>query len=270
MSSGIESIAVPDKSSGVPTVVVAGLATARVTGDQLAEMMVEDCLAARGAIGTRPKVVFSSNGQGIALAGADAEFSAAMYEADIIHADGMPVVLASKLTGTPLPERIATTDFFHNAAIAAVRSGLSFFVLGATEKQNSAAVDAMVRLYPSLKIAGRHHGYIGPEDDERVSEMIVESGADVVWVALGKPRQEYWCVRNRERLTGVGWIKTCGGLYAFLAGDVRRAPTWMQRLGLEWLYRALEDPRRLGWRYLTTNPRALYRLIRYTNRSTEK
>ncbi|MGV8881636.1 MAG: WecB/TagA/CpsF family glycosyltransferase [Rhodoglobus sp.] len=184
-----------------------------------------------------------------------------MAAADIVHADGMPVVYASRLTKTHLPERIATTDFFHDAAAAAVEAGLTFYLLGATEKQNAAAAAAIQRMYPSLQIVGRRDGYFTDAESAQVCDDIVTSGADVLWVALGKPRQEIWSVVNRERLAGVGWLKTCGGLYAFLAGDVARAPRWMQRLGLEWLYRTLEDPRRLGWRYLTTNPVAAWRLL---------
>jgi N-acetylglucosaminyldiphosphoundecaprenol N-acetyl-beta-D-mannosaminyltransferase len=254
-----------EMSSPLPTVMVGGLPTVAVTRQQLAEAMVEDCYAARaGGKAWTPKLVFSSNGQGIALAGRDETFAATMRAADIVHADGMPVVFASKRTSNPLPERISTTDFFHDAAIAAEKHGLKFFMLGSPEAQNEAAINAISALYPDLKIVGRHHGYFGSEDDARVCELVRKSGADVLWVALGKPRQELWCLRNRDRLSGVAWIKTCGGLYSFLAGDAPRAPRWMQAAGLEWLYRTMDDPKRLAWRYLTTNPYAAYRLLRYT------
>ena len=137
-------------------------------------------------------------------------------------------------------------------------------MLGATAAQNKAAVDAIRATYPGLQIVGSHDGYFSDEQDAAVCEDIRNSKADVVWVALGKPRQEHWSIRNRARLRGVGWIKTCGGLYSFLAGDAPRAPSWMQALGMEWLYRAVKEPKRLGWRYLTTNPYSLYRLIRHT------
>src|SRR5690606_15329458 len=142
---------------------------------------------------------------------------------------------------------------------------LRFFILGAKEEENRAVVQAIRKLYPDVEIVGRHHGYFPPEDDKRVCDLVRASGADVLWVALGKPRQECWSIRNRQNLKGVGWIKTCGGLYSFLTGDAPRAPAWMQRLGLEWLYRVFEEPKRLGWRYLSTNPIAAYRLLRYTS-----
>ena len=244
------------------TVVIGGIPTIVATRRQLAERMVADCFAAKG---TRdlPRLVFSSNGQGIALAGSDPEFHRAMCEADMVHADGMSVVTASRyLTPTRLPERIATTDFFHDAAAAASEAGLSFFMLGASEEENLRACQETQRLYPTLRIVGRRHGYFRPDEEEEICREIRDSGADVLWVALGKPLQEHWCVRNRERLRGLGWVKTCGGLYGFLSGSTRRAPAAVQTLGFEWLYRTMQDPRRLFWRYLATNPQAIWYMIR--------
>lgn len=250
-----------------PQVVVGGFNTISCSRGELANLLLEDCLeASKQSESWIPKLVFSSNGQGVAMAGKSPEFMNVMSEADIVHVDGMPVVFASMLTTHPLPERIPTTDFFHDAARVAELNGLRFFMLGANEEQNSAAIAAIEKSYPSLNIVGRHHGYFDEDEDEAVCAMIRASKADVVWVALGKPRQEEWCLRNRNRLRGVGWLKTCGGLYAFLAGDVPRAPDWMQKSGLEWLFRLMDDPKRLAWRYFMTNPYALYRLIRYTHR----
>ena len=253
------------RQDNISRVKVGGFLTASISRKKLAECMANDCLRARQEREAwRPRVVLSSNGQGIALAGTDNRFMQVMAEADIIHADGMPVVFASKVTRNPLPERIATTDFFHDAALSAIKYGLSFFILGSNEEQNKAAVAAIRELYPELKIAGRRNGYFSEKSDALVCKEIRDSGADVLWVGLGKPKQEYWCIRNRENLRGIGWIKTCGGLYSFLAGDAPRAPGWMQTLGLEWLFRASKEPTRLGWRYFTTNPYALYRLLRCT------
>lgn len=257
-------------SPPLPTVQIGGLSTVAVTREDLSAAMASDCLEARLNRDTwLPKLVFSSNGQGVALVGRDQQFRAAMKSADIVHADGMPVVFASRIASVQLPERISTTDFFHDAARAAGLHGLKFFFLGARDEQNAAAAAAASRLYPEARIVGRHHGYFSEDEDESICEMIRQSEADVLWVALGKPRQELWCVRNRERLVGVGWVKTCGGLYSFLAGDSPRAPQWMQASGLEWLYRTIDDPKRLAWRYLSTNPYAFYRLLRYTDRRTK-
>lgn len=242
---------------------IGGLSTAAFTRNELARRMASDALAARQTGSDwLPRLVFSSNGQGISLAASDKRFADAMAQADIIHADGMSVVMASRLlTRHPLPERIATTDFFHDAAAVAQSSGLRFFFLGGRESQNAAAYAAVKQSYPQLELAGRHHGYFEPNDEDAICEMIRASRTDVLWLALGKPRQEYWAVRNRCRLGGVGWIKTCGGLFAFLAGEVSRAPTWMHDAGLEWLYRMFQEPSRLGLRYLTSNPHAIWRML---------
>lgn len=241
---------------------VGGFDTISCTRDELAQIMVADALKCRAAPKENlPKLIFSSNGQGIALAASDERFRRAMECADIVHADGMPVVLFSKFTRNPMPERIATTDFFHNAAKEAVAHNLKFFILGATKRQNEEAVKAISRLYPDLRVVGNRDGYFSAEEDETVCREIVESGADVLWVALGKPRQEFWSVENRERLRGVAWIKTCGGLYAFLSGEDSRAPQIMQKFALEWLYRLVKDPGRLAKRYLLTNPVALFHLL---------
>ncbi len=242
------------------TVCVGGFDTIITTRAGLASMMVRQCKWRRKT--DLPKLVFSSNGQGVSLAGQNKAFADVMLTADVIHADGMPIVFASQLlTHTPLPERIATTDFFHDAVIAAIQNGLSFFMLGGTEEQNVKVVDAIGKTYPDLKIAGRHHGYFDPSDDKRICDLVCASGADVLWVGMGKPLQEFWSSRNRENLRGVGWVKTCGGLYGYLTGEEKRAPLLMQRMGLEWFYRVMQQPKRLGWRYLVSNPHSVYRLL---------
>ncbi len=252
---------------GLKTVPIGGFNTVIATAVQLADSMVSDCMAARAARAKKtpnpPKLVFSSNGQGVSLAAADPAFADVMARADIVHADGMSVVFASRLFNRPrLPERIATTDFFHDAAKAAEAAGLKFFILGGSEEQNAKAYAAIGELYPSLTLVGRRNGYFPREQDAAVCDEILASGADVLWVGLGKPIQEFWSVANRERLAGVGWIKTCGGLYAFLAGEAPRAPQWAQRAGLEWAWRVMQEPGRLAWRYLVTNPHALYLMVR--------
>lgn len=247
-------------------VMLGGFNTVLATRREFADLMVSDCQVARSSGGsTPPKLVFSSNGQGVSLAGTSPAFAEAMAAADLIHADGMSIVYASRiLSRTPLRERIATTDFFHDAAKAAVDAGLSFYMFGGTEAQNLAACEAIAKLYPRLKIAGRRNGYFGRADEHSICREIVDSRADVLWVALGKPLQEFWSVRNRDNLHGIGWVKTCGGLFDFLGGGAQRAPNWVQQLAMEWAWRMLQEPRRLGWRYLVTNPHAIYRLARYS------
>jgi exopolysaccharide biosynthesis WecB/TagA/CpsF family protein len=247
-------------------VTIGGVQTACVSRQQLGRLMVGDCLAARGGR-RRPKLVFASNGHALALAGTNPKFRRTFDSADLVHADGAPVVFASKLmTRVPIPERSATTDFLHDAARMAEAHGLKFFLLGATEEINAACAATLGRSYPKLEIAGRRDGYFRIEDEPAICDEINDSGADVLWVGLGVPLEYEFCTRNRDRLKA-GWIVTCGGCFNFAAGAYRRAPEWMQRHGLEWLHRLWREPRRLFWRYAITNPLAILLILTRTGRT---
>lgn len=241
-------------------VVIGGLRTACLSRGQMGRLMVGDCLAARG--GKRaPKLIFASNGHAIGLAALDTKFRGQLEQADLLHADGAPVVLASRLlTSTPVPERSATTDFLFDAAAEAEAHGLKFYLLGSTEEINARAAEALKNAKPNIAIAGRRNGYFTRDEEESLCEAINASGADVLWVGLGVPLEYEFCLRNKSRLK-VGWIVTCGGCFNFAAGDYVRAPLWMQKSGLEWLHRLLHDPKRLFWRYMVTNPVAIMKLL---------
>jgi N-acetylglucosaminyldiphosphoundecaprenol N-acetyl-beta-D-mannosaminyltransferase len=243
--------------------IVGGLKTACLSRAQMASLMVEDCRAAHEDSRRLPKLVFAANGHVVSLAAADAKFRRLHDFADIIHADGQPVVFASRLTSAPIPERSATTDFFHDAAIAARTHSLSFYLLGATEDVNRACAVRMQELYPGLVIAGRRNGYFSRDEEAAICEEINASKADIVWVGLGVPLEHGFCVRNKHRLKA-GWIVTAGGCFNYVTGGYARAPGWVQRLGLEWLHRLWREPRRLFRRYAFTNPHALFLLLTRT------
>src|SRR5436305_3761528 len=247
-------------------ILVGGIRTACLSRAQLATLMVGDCVAARS--GNRgPKLVFACNGHAIALAATDMHFRQYFEAANLIHADGQPVVLASKLlTRHPIPERSATTDFIHDAARAAAESGLSFFLLGGTESMNAQCASILRADYSGLCIAGRRNGYFREDEEAALCEAINASGADILWVGLGVPLEYQFCMRNRHRLNA-GWIVTCGGCFNFITGGYARAPRWMQASGVEWLYRLLRDPQRLFWRYAVTNPLAIFALLTKTGTS---
>jgi N-acetylglucosaminyldiphosphoundecaprenol N-acetyl-beta-D-mannosaminyltransferase len=247
-----------------PEVLVGGLKVACLSRRGLRLLMVVECLAARALTRPAPKLVFAANGHVISLAAVDAEFRRLHDEADLIHADGQPVVVASRLiTRTPIPERSATTDFFHDAAEAAAKHGLRFFLFGATEEVNARCAMIMRQRYPGLAIAGRRHGYFNPEDEADICAEINASGADVVWIGLGVPLEQDFCNRNRHRLRA-GWLVSAGGCFNYVTGGYKRAPGWMQSVGLEWLHRLWREPRRLFWRYAITNPHAAFLLLTRT------
>ncbi|MBL6853465.1 MAG: WecB/TagA/CpsF family glycosyltransferase, partial [Alphaproteobacteria bacterium] len=240
-------------------VVVGGLKTACLGRDRMSAMMVDDCFKVRR--GERaPKLVFASNGHAIAFAATNARFREVFETADIVHADGQPVVMGSRLAGTPIPERSATTDFIHDACKAAAQTGLSVFLLGATENVSARCAEVLAARYPGLKIAGRRNGYFKREDEAAICDEINASGADILFVGLSVPFEYEFCVRNKARIRS-GWVVTCGGCYNFITGDYRRAPTWMQKYALEWLYRLVREPKRLFWRYAVTNPLALALIV---------
>ena len=248
------------------TVLIGGIPTLRANRQELTAKMVADCALARSGQMATPRVLVSSNGSVIARFHRDAAFRDLIMKADGVDADGQPLIIASRrFSKTPLTERVATTDFIHDAARAAAANGLRFYFLGAKPGIAQIAADHLRDLHPGLQIVGMRDGYFDPDEEDQICRDIVGLGADVLWVGLGSPAQESFAIRNREKLAGLGWIKTCGGLFDHYSGQISRAPMWMQKAGLEWLYRAIKEPGRLGPRYLATNLPALYHLITATS-----
>jgi N-acetylglucosaminyldiphosphoundecaprenol N-acetyl-beta-D-mannosaminyltransferase len=245
---------------------VGGVPTTRITRSELADLMVEDSLAARSGVLALPRMVISSNGAVIVDFHHNRAFRDMVLEADIIDADGMPLVIATRLLcEDPLVERVATTDFIHDASAAAAREGIRFFFLGASPSVADTAAAYFRDLYPGLEIVGVRHGYFARQDEAAICEEVRASKADVLWIGLGSPIQESFALRNRNRLAGVAWLRTCGGMFDHYSGRFRRAPMWMQRNGLEWLYRTYNEPLRLGRRYLNSNIPALFYLATQTS-----
>jgi N-acetylglucosaminyldiphosphoundecaprenol N-acetyl-beta-D-mannosaminyltransferase len=136
------------------------------------------------------------------------------------------------------------------------------FMLGATKTSNSTAARIVRDRYPAIKLVGHRHGYFTDKDEELVAcDQIATLAPDILWVSMGVPHEPQFIVRNRHRLTSIGVIKTSGGLFDFLSGAKPRAPAWTQDAALEWLWRTWLEPKRLGWRYLKTNPSAKYLLL---------
>lgn len=246
-----------------PVIPLAALPITDATIDETARDFILRATSARVA-GARPFYSTSANGQVIALCHHDREFDAMLRQADQIHADGMSLVIFSrKFCPRALRERVATTDLVHAVAKRAEETGSRFYFLGGSEDVNRAAVEEMQRLYPRLVFSGRRNGYFNRAEEEAILADIAASGTDILWVGFGIPLEQRFVSRNLDRLSGIAVIKTCGGLFDFLAGKNSRAPQWMQDMGLEWLYRAMLEPKRLGKRYLLTNPIAIYSLLKY-------
>jgi exopolysaccharide biosynthesis WecB/TagA/CpsF family protein len=236
---------------------------ARLDRAATADCMIAEAMRRRAKSQRLPPAFFTSaNGQVLSLVATNGLASWLFHEADLVSADGQPLVLASRFfTQTPLPERVATSDLFHDVAVRAMRQGLTFYFLGADADENDKAVRNVQARYPGLSIVGARHGYFARADEPSVAKEIAKVRPDVLWVAMGVPREQEFIVRNRQYLRGVGVAKTSGGLFNFLSGTHSRAPEWMQQRGLEWLHRLALEPRRLFWRYASTNLHASYLLI---------
>ena len=229
-----------------------------------ARRMIDHAVAARGK-DLPPLYSTSANGQVLSMCALQPDVKALFEEADIIHADGEPLVHASKLLAkSRLPERVATTDLIHNTARMAEAEAVSFYFLGASQDEIERAVANMKARYPKLIFAGYRNGYIKPDEEDAVIEQVNAAEPDILWIGMGVPREQDFVSRNKARLTGVGVIKTSGGLFNFLSGKNKRAPQWMQDWGLEWAYRIGQEPKRLFWRYVSTNPHAAWLLLTKT------
>ena len=255
-------------TADVPRINLGGLRLAVLNMEETADFMIDAVLPQRRT--SRPLYLTSANGEVLARCATEPMTERLFRSADLINADGQPLVTVSRLKSKmPLPERVATTDLFHLVAGKAEAAGLTFYMFGASEAENKAAVANVRRLYPRLRIVGRSHGYLRGEALRAKVAEINALAPDYLWVALGVPYEQAFVDEFAPQLTNVGVIKTSGGLFNFLSGSRPRAPRWMQAAGLEWAWRTWLEPRRLFWRYLTTNPRALYLLFRQS-RTAEK
>jgi N-acetylglucosaminyldiphosphoundecaprenol N-acetyl-beta-D-mannosaminyltransferase len=191
----------------------------------------------------------------------DEELRETLVRCDIVLADGMPLVWASHLLGTSLKERVTGIDLLPQLARLSAQRGFRIFLLGASEESSAGTARWMQENFPGVCIVGRHcpdHQPLEQMAHEDILSRIEEARPDILLVAFGNPKQEKWLAMHRHRLK----VPVCigvGGSFDFLSGRVSRAPLWMQRYGLEWLYRTIQDPARLAKRYASN----LVGLIRY-------
>jgi N-acetylglucosaminyldiphosphoundecaprenol N-acetyl-beta-D-mannosaminyltransferase len=215
---------------------------------------IVDRFIAEGA----PRVIVTANVDHLMLLRKDATFREAYGRADLVTCDSVPLKWGLAFLGTPVKERVAGADLFGALAERAARKGHRFFYLGAAPGVAGKAAEAMTARYPGLNVAGTYSPPVMPwrelARDEETLGRIREARPDVLFVAFGAPKQELWMDAVRDRLgvpVGIG----VGAAFDFAAGTVKRAPRWMQRAGLEWLFRLSQEPRRLWRRYLFVDSR---------------
>ncbi|MBX3394887.1 MAG: WecB/TagA/CpsF family glycosyltransferase [Phycisphaerae bacterium] len=176
----------------------------------------------------------------------------AVLGADLILADGMSIVWACRLFRSPLPERVAGIDLMRCMLERCDRNGHAVYLLGAEENVLAVARERVAQDYPGARIVGSRHGYYPATDEAQVAENIRDVKPDILFVAMSSPRKERFIAKWAHRMD-VPVYHGVGGAFDVLAGKVRRAPKVIQRMGLEWAFRAAQEPRRLLSRYLDTN-----------------
>ncbi|MEU8520854.1 WecB/TagA/CpsF family glycosyltransferase [Streptomyces sp. NBC_01216] len=182
----------------------------------------------------------------------DPALARAVTGCDLVLADGQAVVWAGRLLRRPLPERVAGIDLFMRLLAEAETAGLSVYFLGARQEVLERMLREVAARFPALRVAGSRHGYFDDAEQPGIADAVAESGAQLLFLGMTSPKKEIFVAGYGER-SGVSLVHGVGGSFDILAGVTRRAPERWQRLGLEWCYRALQEPRRLGRRYLTTN-----------------
>ncbi|WP_459573924.1 WecB/TagA/CpsF family glycosyltransferase [Cupriavidus sp. 8B] len=200
------------------------------------------------------------NAHSVVTATREIEFAKVLQDADMATPDGAPVAWMLRRLGFATQERINGPDLMRLLCQHCAQEDISIYLYGSTEKTLAALKNRLSKIYPSLRIAGMESPAFGPvseADDQATVQRINESGASIVFVGLGCPKQERWLAAHRGRVHSV--MIGVGAAFDFHAGTVKRAPEWMRKNGMEWLHRLLSEPRRLWKRYLVTNSLYIYR-----------
>ncbi|MER5859669.1 WecB/TagA/CpsF family glycosyltransferase [Streptomyces sp. NPDC059688] len=182
----------------------------------------------------------------------DQRLARAVAGCDLVLADGQAVVWAGRVLRAPLPERVAGIDLFLRLLGEAESAGMSVYFLGAKQDVLERMLLRVADRFPDLKVAGSRNGYFDDSEQESIADGIARSGAHMLFLGMTSPKKEIFTAAHGER-TGARIVHGVGGSFDILAGVTKRAPEAWQRWGMEWLYRALQEPRRLGRRYVTTN-----------------
>ncbi|MGC4031238.1 MAG: WecB/TagA/CpsF family glycosyltransferase [Tepidisphaeraceae bacterium] len=231
----------------LPVVRLRGVELHAITEQQCVSHILDAITAGRGGSVVTPNLDI------IRRCTKDLQFAALVSEADLVVPDGTPLIWASRVAGTPLPERVAGSDLIKSLTAAAARAGRSVFFLGGMPGAAEGAAAVLKQASPSLKIAGTLCPPVGfedkPEEMDRIVRALTDTKPDIVWVALGSPKQENLINRLRDVLPGAWWLGV-GISFSFLTGEVKRAPKILQKLGLEWAHRLTQEPKRLAKRYL--------------------
>ncbi len=182
--------------------------------------------------------------------------------ADLINADGQAVVWASKFLNKPLKERVAGIDLMEEIVSLAARRNYKIFFFGAKEEIVKKVVEKYAKKYSPAIIAGYRNGYFSKDEEPLIAKQIAESGAQILFVGISSPTKENFLNTYKSQLKDVYFIMGVGGSFDVVAGKVKRAPVWMQKAGLEWFYRFIQEPRRMWKRYLVGNSKFIWLVLK--------
>ncbi len=229
--------------------------TVNICGVEINNLSIQEVLSSIVSLieDGKPSFVATCNVDHIIKLKKDAEFKKVYDSAVLVVPDGVPLLWASNLFGTPLKERVNGTDLFELLCELSARNGFRIFLLGGRSHAASLAADVLRKRYEGISITGTYSPPIGfefdPAENSRITDMIKSSGCDILFVGLGAPKQEKWIYRFKDEYKAPVSIGI-GVSFEFVAGMVKRAPRWMQVVGLEWFWRLLMEPARLWKRYL--------------------
>jgi N-acetylglucosaminyldiphosphoundecaprenol N-acetyl-beta-D-mannosaminyltransferase len=192
----------------------------------------------------------------------DLQLRQSVNESDLINADGQAVVWASKVLGKPLKERVAGIDLMVNLVQLAHDKNYKIFFFGAKEEVVKKVVDIYTDQYSPNIIAGYRNGYFKKEEEQSIAKQIAESGANILFVAISSPTKENFLFENKAILQKVNFVMGVGGSFDVVGGKVKRAPLWMQNVGLEWFYRFAQEPKRMWKRYLLGNSKFILMVLK--------
>jgi len=176
-----------------------------------------------------------------------------VVSSDLINADGQSIVWAVRFLGHKIPERVTGIDLFQNLLHLSFEKGYQCYFFGAREEIVKKVVDIVSTNFSPKIIAGYRNGYYADDEEPKIASIIAESGANILFVAISSPKKEQFLAKYRNILNPVSFIMGVGGSFDVVSGQIKRAPLWMQRIGLEWLYRVKQEPRRMWKRYLIGN-----------------
>ena len=198
------------------------------------------------------------NASKVVLMQNDKDLEKSVLEADLINADGQAIVWAASFLGTPLPERVTGIDLMENLVEKSFQNGYKCFFLGAKESVVVKIVKKYSKLYSKNIIAGYRNGFFDSHEEKDIVEQIVLSRANILFVAMSSPKKEYFLSKFKYELRDINFIMGVGGSFDVIAGEINRAPIFLQEIGFEWFYRFLQEPKRMWRRYLIGNAKFIY------------